>query len=146
MNNIQKNIICAIIKAQAASDAAKYNFASWEAIMGYKAQEWRGSQSFYALKNDCITSAIKILDSTGNCGIRYYYKEGVDQNGYYSLIIYFIIKIEGRTYQISFHDFNNKRIVRAKKHNGSVGAETAWNGRLGSSRAAAIKLARLIRG
>ena len=146
MNNIQKNIIRAIIKAQAASDAAKNNFASWEAIMGYEAQEGRLSREFYSLKNDCITSAINIIDHTPQCGIRYYYKEGIDQNGCASLIIYFIIKIDGRTYQVSFHDFNKNRWQRANKHNGSVGAITTWNGRAGGSRAACIKLSSLIRG
>ena len=139
-----KKVLILLAKCQAASDAAKGLLE--ENYLLYKQFnnefEYMYSNSCYAIKDDCINNLVEIIDKSAPFGVRYYINIDLDQNGYESNVIYFTIKLNGRTYQMSFHNFNDKIMARAKGHNNNIGATICWDQRAGHSRIVAAKLLR----
>lgn len=140
IKNLKTAILSQIIKAQYESDAAK---GIKVAMSGLKKDFYppiRGKDEHYARKDKCIVNALKLIDHNPLVGVKYYIKTGEDQNGYSSNIIYFVIREEGRTLQISFHNFSFE--VRENWAKEEKGFYVHWDKKTGGSRESANYLAK----
>jgi hypothetical protein len=97
MTDIDRKIAFEIIEAQASSDAGK----RLDRLDGHKLRYAKHMR--YAYKPMAIKRAIDTIRSTKNSMFKYYVVEADDQNGYPSIIAYFMFKHDGARYQISFH-------------------------------------------
>jgi len=134
MTNIEKAIIRAIIMAQISSDAGKgihriyIPGGNFPAIKKYRAKE------FYELR------ALKMITASHRCGINFWCEFAPDQNGIDSVLVYFDIKVDGKRFQISFH---NPRIELFSEFV-NRGRKTRWTADLSGSARSCQELARLI--
>lgn len=92
-------IIRQICLAQIASDAGK-------GLNRVSMREDHGPhRNGYDDKIKFIVNAITAINSRrNNKSIWYYCTECDDQNGYPSVLVYFSVKVDGKRYQISFHN------------------------------------------
>ena len=131
MNKTGK-IIEMIILTQIASDAGKNIFDDKIVLAGaareYAEETGYGSKAYYE------RSAIELINKVPGCGINYWVSE--------DLIVYFDIRLNGKRYQISFHNPNTSIILG--KYVGK-GRKTRWTCDIDGSRKAARELSVLIR-
>lgn len=104
MNKNFKQIVRCLVNAQVASNGGKgiYDIA----VSPFEKDIARGG---YIYKDDFISRAISLINSTRNCGIYYYVApcpELSDWNDCF--IVYFNIRVNGKRYQCSFHSFNSR--------------------------------------
>lgn len=135
----QKQIVRAIVMAQACSDAAKHRNAQ------IYLKSFGRCPKDYDFKAQMIVRALKLIDSNPPMGIHYWLSKERDQNRYPSILVYFDIKVEDTRYQISFHT-PLRKAGELKKWVGK-GRPTHWrkaneDGRL-NCHDAAIELARI---
>lgn len=97
MTKLDKRIASEIVKAQASSDAGKH----LDRLDGHYLR--RAKYLGYGYKTMAIKRAIDLINGSKESMFRYYVVESDDQNGYPSLISYFMFRHEGIRYQISFH-------------------------------------------
>lgn len=103
MEKFNKIIAKAIVMAQMCSDSGKY-------IDGLNTSDnqKRYTDKFkYNRKVFHEVHAIKLIN-TNNSFFNYYVKEELDQNKFPSIIVYFGFKVEGKKYQVSFHNPTNR--------------------------------------
>lgn len=133
-DSLNKRIAKELVRAQAASDAAKgIN------ILNNREDRYRG----YSNKEMHIMYAISLLNKVPfkESVFRYYVSDiELDQSGNRSLITYFEFVIDGTKYQMSFHTPLDcaQRCGLIKFRN--KGCRTSWDGSLLGSRTAAIRL------
>lgn len=131
-NNIIKNIIL----AQVASDAGKGIYIIRDYIPPILSKEVKTAEYFgYKRKDFYIQNAIKIINTTPRCGINYWCRYALDQNGYGCMLVYFDIKSNGKRHQISFHSPYNRTKLDKFYH---MGRTTRWDKKINGSREAAI--------
>lgn len=134
-----KAIMRQLVLAQVASDSAKGKFAeSYEKFQGFATLKNSSKIWNYKIKDEAIIKALSLIDKTPYCGVNYYVVRALDQNGCPSNIIYFTFKIDEKRYQISFHNFRS--VVRKNYAEPKKGLPCHWEGGIGGSREAAIKL------
>jgi hypothetical protein len=120
-----------LIDAQRESDAAKKIYE-----LGHAKSIKQGSkmQHYYRKYIDELR-LIRLLSTTKNPEMSYYVCKDLDQSGCPSYIVYFEFSLNGRKYQISFH--NPYPMCRALREYVGKGTKTEWDGDVGGSRNAA---------
>lgn len=129
MTDINVLIAKAICQAQIASDSGKEIY-----YLSLKNGAANSAKKYgYINKEKFMMKAIKIINTTHRGMFNYYCVDGLDQNGYPSILTYFDFKLNGIRYQISFHTPKNKASKELVKICGS-GRTTRWNKEFGGSR------------
>lgn len=127
-----------ICQAQRSSDLGKWERCKLgrNPVFAH-ANSLQGKTRFqgYYPKDGFIFEAIKLC-RFGHSDFNYYIEARPDQNGNDSFVILFDTKIEGKRMQISFHSFN-KRLWKEKV---GEGRPTHWDGKIGGSEKACVKL------
>lgn len=118
-------IIKNIILAQVASDGGKnINIIPSLQNIPFKREIKNAYKIGYSIKDEYILNAIKIINTTPQCGINYRCVRTSDQNGYDSIVCYFDIKFNEKRYQISFHSPYNRSKLKKFISKGRV---THWD-------------------
>lgn len=132
---LDKYIAKQIVLAQIASDGGKRQNDVLKRVTPLLPISRKYYKKGYKNKDHCIMEAIKVIQKNPNTGFHYHVK--VDRtlySGAHVFIVYFNFKINGESYQVSFHCFSNMwRFVN--KH-----CVTRWK-KKHSSKEAVIKLA-----
>lgn len=105
---MDKYIAKQIILAQIASDGGKGYTETLDRIGRIVPMSEMFYKKGYHAKDGCVIKAIKAIQKKPGCGFRYHVK--VDRtlwNGRHRFIVYFNFKLDGESYQISFHCFSN---------------------------------------
>lgn len=136
MTRTEEAIIRAIIMAQIASDAGKGIHAIFLPGGNNPGRTGYQSKEFYELR------ALKMIDSTPRCGINYWVEFTPDQNGFESVLVYFDIKVNGKRYQVSFHNPGHQTMELWGYVN--RGRKTRWTHEIYGSRYACEELARML--
>lgn len=105
---LNKYIAKYIILAQIASDGGKKQNSVLARIAPLLPITKKYLKKGYKNKDYCILEAIKAIQKNPNTGFRYHVK--VDRtlsSGAHVFIVYFNFKINGESYQVSFHCFSN---------------------------------------
>lgn len=113
---MDKYIAKQIVLAQVASDGGKGQDDVLSRISSFLPIGEIYCKKGYDAKDGCIIKAIKAIQRNPQSGFKYHVK--VDRtlyNGVHVFIVYFNFKMEGESYQISFHTFSNMwRFVNKK--------------------------------
>jgi len=131
MRNVDRYIAEAIVSTQVASDAGK---CKYEITLKNNFAMHEG----YDAKVHFQVRALEMIRNSKRSNFNYYVVRAEDQNGCDSVIVYFDFKIDGKRYQVSFHNPYD-RSYRLKKYIGS-GRVTRWNNDRNTSRYGCIKL------
>lgn len=137
--NLPREILRHILVAQRCSDSAKGVTTTLAEYPELSIPGAASQHGWYAGKDEAIEKALRLIDSAPYCGISYYAVRSLDQNGHKSNVIYFTIRLGGKRYQISFHNF--KRSIRFAYAEPMRGMATHWDKKVGGSREAACRLA-----
>ena len=145
MTNIFKNVLMHIINAQVASDLAKgVEFPEYTRLKKYGFYNGLYYKDCYNQKDKELARALGLIDSHPRMGINYYVVRKSDQNGNSSNIIYFTFKIDGRRFQMSFHNFS--RTIRFCYAEPRKGLQCHWERGNGGCRAEAVELIKILKG
>lgn len=139
MTKSDKMIARAIICAHASSDAGKL-ITSDLSDLKFTETAWNER---YRVKVKFIVKALTMITHSRHSMFNYWCVEDEDQNGYESILVYFEFKIEGKRYQVSFHNPWNMAHKELSKYI-NTGRQTRWNKHLNGSRDACIKLSEII--
>ena len=124
-NNVESIIALNIIQAQMASDAGKGK----KNLSLDKNLERGPMRMGYSLKETYILRALRLIRNNKTQFNYWVIIEG-DQNGVPSIVVYFDFKIDGKRYQISFHNHACGEELRSMVN---TGRKTRWNHEIGGS-------------
>ena len=120
-NNIEKRILVNILNAQAASDEAKIRknqkMASSKKVFVIKPEYNIEGIHCYKKKDICTKEAVRLINSVPVGKITYSIKKDANNR----TVIYFNIKTNGGTKQVSFHTF-----LKGMNNKLNTGVKTRW--------------------
>lgn len=135
---LNKQIAFNLCQAQRSSDLGKEKKGKLNrAPIFAHANSLQGKTRFqgYNPKDGFILKAVNLC-CFGQSDFNYYIEARPDQNGNDSFVILFDTKVSGKRVQISFHSFNK----RLWKDRVGEGRPTHWDGKIGGSEKACVKL------
>lgn len=125
INKIESIIALNIIQAQMSSDAGKGK----KNLTLDKNLERGPIRMGYGLKETYLLRALRLIRNN-KTQFNYWVEIEGDQNGVPSIIVYLDFKIDGKRYQVSFHNHNCGEELKAMVN---TGRKTRWNHKIGGS-------------